>query len=103
MIKPPALCAAETAHRSNAEPSPGHGCTPIDNPPQQRVWVLRLHPRATFCQSHAVVSIDWSAGLTRTSCGLGLRPSEITDVPIGGCMPCVLCVAATPLPPETLT
>lgn len=69
----------------------------------ERVWILRRHRRVVLGQSHAVVSIDWSAGLARTSCGLGLRPDEIADVPMGGCMPCVLCVAATPLPPEALT
>lgn len=72
----------------------------VENPPDQRVWVMRIHKRATLCQSHAVVSIDWNARLARTSCGLGLRSDELADVPKGGCMPCVLCVAATPRPPE---
>lgn len=73
---------------------------PVDNLSDQRVWVLRVHERATLSQSHAVVSIDWAAGLAHTSCGLGLRPDEIANIPMGGCMPCVLCVAATPRPPE---
>jgi hypothetical protein len=69
----------------------------IENPSDQRVWVMRLHERVTLRQSHAVVSIDWAATIARTSCGLGLRFSEIAAVPRGGCMPCV---AATPRPPE---
>jgi hypothetical protein len=68
---------------------------PLDD---SRVWVMRRHPRARLRQSHAIVTVDWNAGVARTSCGLGLRPDAIDDVPQGGCMPCVLCIAATPLP-----
>lgn len=68
----------------------------------QRVWVLRKHRRVTLCQSHAVVSIDWDAGFAHTSCGLRLRPDELCDIPMDGCMPCVFCVAATPLPSKAL-
>lgn len=67
-------------------------------PDDSRVWVMRRHPMARLRQSHAIIAVDWDAGVARTSCGLGLRPDAIDDVPEGGCMPCVLCVAATPLP-----
>lgn len=63
-----------------------------------RVWVMRRHHRLRLRQSHAIVAVDWAAGVARTSCGLELEPDAIDDVPEGGCMPCVLCIAATPLP-----
>lgn len=103
MIKPPAVRDVET-QRHDADASPDHGrSTDVDNAADPRVWVLRVHRRATLCQSHAVVQVDWNDGLALTSCGLGLQPDEIADVPSGGCMPCVLCVAATPRPPEAQT
>jgi len=71
--------------------------------PADRVWVLRRHVRVSLREAHAVVSVDWDAGVARTACGLGLRPESIADVPEGGCMPCVLCVAATPMPTRELT
>ncbi|WP_243788201.1 hypothetical protein [Saccharopolyspora gloriosae] len=64
---------------------------------EQRVWVLRKHHRVSLRQAHAIVSVDWDAGLARTACGMGLRPDAIGDVPEGGCMPCVSCVAAMPV------
>lgn len=74
--------------------------TSAENPPDQRVWMMRVHRRVSLRQAHAVVSIDWNTLLAHTSCGLGLRPDELTDVPMRGCMPCEFCVAATPRPPE---
>ncbi|GAA3359370.1 hypothetical protein [Saccharopolyspora gregorii] len=64
---------------------------------EQRVWVLRRHPRVSLRQAHAIVSVDWDAGVARTACGLGLRRDAIADVPAGGCMPCVSCVASIPV------
>ncbi|MFR9728473.1 hypothetical protein ACL03H_04525 [Saccharopolyspora sp. MS10] len=68
-----------------------------DDALEQRVWVLRRHHRVSLRQAHAITSVDWDAGLARAACGLGLRPDSITDVPAGGCMPCVLCVASLPV------
>lgn len=83
-----------------AEPYQTTALTPAasSSAAEQRVWILRLHHRVTLREAHAVVDVDWEAGVARTSCGLGLRPHEITDVPAGGGMPCVACIAATPLP-----
>jgi hypothetical protein len=64
---------------------------------ESRVWVLRRHPLPRLRQSHAIVAVDWDAGVARASCGLELGPDVIDEVPEGGCMPCVLCIAATPL------
>lgn len=96
MTKPLAVCVCDASQRA-ALPDPGPARSETaESPSDQRVWVLRVHRRVSLRQSHAVVSIDWRAGLARTSCGLGLQPDEVTNVPMGGCMPCVLCVAATP-------
>jgi hypothetical protein len=84
-----AAYAATSVERESCDPSPASTDT--------RVWVLRRHPRVRLRQSHAIVTIDWDAGVARTSCGLELGPDAIDDIPEGGCMPCVLCVAATPL------
>lgn len=65
----------------------------------RRVWILRRHTSRRLRQAHAIVTVDWDAGVARTSCGLELGRDAIDDIPEGGCMPCVLCVAATPLPP----
>ncbi len=69
-----------------------------DSGSDQRVWVMRRHVRVSLREAHAIVTVDWEAGVARTACGLALRPESIGDVPEGGCMPCVTCVAATPLP-----
>lgn len=66
--------------------------------PDRRVWVLRRHTSRRLRQAHAIVTVDWDAGVARTSCGLELDRDAIDDIPVGGCMPCVLCIAATPLP-----
>lgn len=71
---------------------------PAATGPDQRVWVLRRHVRVSLREAHAIVTVDWDAGVARTACGLALRPESIADVPEGGCMPCVTCVAATPMP-----
>lgn len=63
-----------------------------------RVWVMRRHPRHRLCQAHAIIAVDWAAGVARTSCGLELERDAIDDIPDGGCMPCIVCIAATPLP-----
>jgi hypothetical protein len=70
----------------------------VNTAADQRVWILRRHPRVTLREAHAIVAVDWNAGVARCACGLGLRPEEIDDVPAGGCMPCPLCVKETPLP-----
>lgn len=71
-------------------------CESLPTSTDRRVWVLRRHPRPRLRQSHAVVTVDWNAGVARTSCGLELSPDAIDDIPDGGCMPCVLCIASTP-------
>lgn len=81
---------------SSAESSPRQR-----KPPDNRVWVLRRHVRVTLRQSHAIVEVDWDAGIARTSCGLELQPGEITDIPAGGCMPCEACVGQTPRQPDS--
>lgn len=71
---------------------------PERRPPPARLWVLRWHNRVSLRQAHAVVRVDWLDRVARTSCGLALEPEEISDIPALGCMPCEMCVAATPLP-----
>lgn len=60
------------------------------------VWVLRSHPRVSLREAHAIVEVDHDRGAARALCGLELGPREIDDVPGGGCMPCVRCVAKLP-------
>lgn len=82
-------------------PASHHGgpvTLPAHDAESNRVWILRKHPRLSLRQAHAITAVDWQAGVARTSCGLELTPDAIGDVPAGGCLPCVFCVAATPLP-----
>jgi hypothetical protein len=86
--------AAPTAGQAWPEPAAALSASTDD----ERVWVMRRHPRVRLRQAHAIVTVDWDAGVARASCGLELDPASIGDIPVGGCAPCVLCIAATPLP-----
>lgn len=84
-----ALAVATTPEQTDA-PGPSED-TPC-------VWVMRRHVRVTLREAHAIVEVDHVRGAARALCGLELGPREIDDVPSGGCMPCVSCVARIPLP-----
>ena len=62
------------------------------------VWIMRRHHRVSLREAHAIVEVDQLRGAARALCGLELGPREIDDVPSGGCMPCVRCVARIPIP-----
>ncbi len=66
-----------------------------DTATNARVWVLRDHRRLTLRQAHAIVAVDHAEGVARAACGLALGPTEIGDIPSGGCMPCAACLAST--------
>lgn len=83
--------ALAVAQETEQTAAPGQGEAPC-------VWVVRRHHRVSLRQAHAIVEVDQHRGAARALCGLELGPREIDDVPSGGCMPCVRCVASVPVP-----